>query len=64
MVTDIVAGLSLEEREVISLFYQGEQSVAEIAQITGLTESNVKVRLFRARQKLKLLLENTVKELN
>ena len=45
------------DAEVIALFYLGEQSVEEISLITGITPSNVKVRLFRARQKLKEILE-------
>jgi RNA polymerase sigma factor (sigma-70 family) len=44
------------DAQMISLFYQAEQSVEEIGLIMGLTVSNVKVRLFRARQKLKEVL--------
>lgn len=44
------------EAEIITLFYLAEQSIEEIALITGQTAGNVKVRLFRARQKLKQLL--------
>lgn len=45
------------EAEILTLFYQAEQSLEEIALITGQTANNVKVRLFRARQKLKHILE-------
>lgn len=45
------------ESQLLSLFYQGEQSVEEIGMIMGLTTSNVKVKMFRARQKLKEILE-------
>jgi RNA polymerase sigma factor (sigma-70 family) len=45
------------DTQLLSLFYQGEQSIDEIGVIMGLTASNVKVRLFRARQKLKEVLE-------
>jgi len=44
--------LDYEERTVITLYYQKEQKVNEIAEITGLSASNVKVKLFRARKKL------------
>lgn len=44
-------------REVIELFYFGEMSVAEIAGITEQSTSNVKVMLYRARMKLKEILE-------
>jgi len=38
---------------LISLFYINENSIAEIKTITGLSETNIKVKLFRARKKLK-----------
>ena len=44
-------------REAITLFYFEEQSVKQIAEITGKTQDHVKVILFRARKKLKSLLE-------
>ena len=47
-----------EDAQILTLFYQAEQSVDEIGMILGQTASNVKVRLFRARQKLKGVLEN------
>lgn len=49
------------DAELLTLFYQAEQSVNEIGIILGLTESNVKVRLLRARQKLKEILESRYK---
>jgi RNA polymerase sigma-70 factor (ECF subfamily) len=45
------------DAQLITLFYQGEQSIGEVGRIMGLTTSNVKVKLFRARQKLKEILE-------
>ncbi|MFN8240574.1 MAG: RNA polymerase sigma factor [Bacteroidales bacterium] len=41
-----------EDRALITLYYYDEKDIAEIAVITGMTQSNVKVRLFRARQKM------------
>jgi RNA polymerase sigma factor (sigma-70 family) len=35
---------------LITLFYLNENSIKEIIDITGLTESNIKVKLFRARK--------------
>ncbi len=46
-----------EERLVITLLELEERTVREIAGMTGWSEANVKVRAFRARQKLKQLLE-------
>jgi RNA polymerase sigma-70 factor (ECF subfamily) len=52
---------------LITLFYLEESSVEEIEQITGLTKTNVKVKLFRARKKLlnelSLLLKDELKEI-
>jgi len=45
------------ERLVITLLELEEKSVREIAGMTGWSEANVKVRAFRARQKLRRLLE-------
>ena len=49
--------LRTEERLVITLLELEEKSVREVAALTGWSEANVKVRAFRARQKLKSLLE-------
>ena len=43
-------------RVVIHLYYYEEYSVKEIAAIVGISESNVQVRLKRARDKMKVLL--------
>ena len=40
------------DKSLLTLFYQDDKSVRELAGITDLTESNVKVRLHRSRQKL------------
>jgi RNA polymerase sigma-70 factor (ECF subfamily) len=55
-VSNLIAQLEETEAEVVTLFYLAEQSLEEIALITGQTPGNIKVRLFRARQKLKQLL--------
>jgi RNA polymerase sigma-70 factor (ECF subfamily) len=47
--------LSEEERLIITLFYINESSVEEIHSITGLSKSNIKIKLFRARKKLQEL---------
>ncbi|MDB5262674.1 MAG: hypothetical protein JWQ14_1955 [Adhaeribacter sp.] len=58
-----LATLPATEQLLISLFYEHEHSVAEIAQITGLTPSNIKIGMLRARQKLyAALCQNLKKE--
>lgn len=44
-----------EDRVLITLYYLNESGVDEIHTITGLSKSNVKVKLFRARKKLQEL---------
>ena len=51
--------LSDDQRLVITLLELEERSVRETAELTGWSESNVKVRAFRARQALKKILETS-----
>lgn len=44
--------LEADERALVTLRYYEDRSLAECAEITGLTEANVKVRLHRIRKKL------------
>lgn len=48
--------LKPDDAALLRLYYFKELSVKEVCQVTGLTESNVKVKLFRARTALKNLL--------
>ncbi|MBK9043609.1 MAG: RNA polymerase sigma factor [Saprospiraceae bacterium] len=47
-----IQNLPETERIILSLYYYEDMPVKEIAKITELTETNVKTRLFRSRQKL------------
>ncbi len=49
----VVATLPETEAGIVTLYYQGEMSVKEIAKSLNLTESNVKVKLYRTREVLK-----------
>lgn len=57
-VFDKVMGLPDNYRIVIHLFYYEDMSVREIAEVLGITEGNVKMRLSRGRNMLKKLLED------
>jgi RNA polymerase sigma factor (sigma-70 family) len=46
-----------EERGLISLYYYDDMSIEEISDVTGLSKSNIKVRIFRARQKMLEVIE-------
>jgi RNA polymerase sigma factor (sigma-70 family) len=41
-----------EERGLITLYYYNDLNMEEIAKITGVNKSNIKVKLFRARKKM------------
>lgn len=49
----VIGTLPEVEGSIITLYYQGEQSVKEIAETLNISESNVKVKLFRTREALK-----------
>lgn len=52
-----VAHLEEEERDILALVVNSDLSYREIAGICGCSESNVKVKVHRARKKLRRLLE-------
>ncbi len=52
-----LAKLRPAERLVITLLELEEKTVREIAEVTGWSQANVKVRAFRARQQLRRILE-------
>jgi RNA polymerase sigma factor (sigma-70 family) len=54
--------ISEEERSLITLHYYEDMSTEEISEVTGISKSNVKVKLFRARQKMLQIFENTEKK--
>ena len=51
-----------DDAAIITLFYKGEQSLEEIAQTMGIEANTVKVKLFRARQRLKETLQHNLKQ--
>jgi RNA polymerase sigma-70 factor (ECF subfamily) len=51
-----MSALDPSEAAVVTLFYLEEQGVAEISESTGLSASNVKVKLHRSRKKLQEIL--------
>lgn len=68
MVSKAIDMLNADDAMLITLFYKGEQTLDEIAKIIGLEANTVKVRLHRARVKLKEKMEthfaDEVKDLN
>jgi RNA polymerase sigma-70 factor (ECF subfamily) len=54
--------LSPDDAEIITLFYKAEQNLEEIARILRLETNTVKVRLHRARARLKEKMEKNFSE--
>ncbi|MEJ8844164.1 RNA polymerase sigma factor [Lacibacter sp. H375] len=57
MVNDAIALLPPDDAKLLLLFYKGEQSLEEIGLILGIQPNNAKVKLHRARQKLREKME-------
>jgi RNA polymerase sigma-70 factor (ECF subfamily) len=56
--------LKKEEQVIVQLFFLEELSIKEIAEITSISESNVKVKLHRSKQKLKEIIQMRFPELD
>jgi RNA polymerase sigma-70 factor (ECF subfamily) len=54
--------VSEEERGLITLYYYNELDTEEISKITGINKSNIKVKLFRARQKMSEIIRKVEKK--
>ncbi len=59
-IAEAFAQLPLPLREAYQMFQLMELPIREIASRTGTTEANVKVRIFRAKAKLRILLKDLV----
>jgi len=57
MVNAAIRLLSPDDAQLITLFYKGEQTLEEIGRIMGLEPNTVKVKLHRARHRLKEKME-------
>ncbi len=62
MVNQAIALLSPDDAGIITLFYKNEQSLEEIGQILGVEVNTAKVRLHRARTRLKEKMERYFSE--
>ena len=57
MLNQAIALLSPDDAQVLNLFYKGDQTLEEIGKIMRLDPNTIKVKLHRARQRLKDKLE-------
>lgn len=60
MVGRCIGKLTGKDATLIELYYFEELAVKEIAEITGLTEDNIKIKLYRSRKKLLNLLKSYI----
>lgn len=54
--------LDMDEKMLVILYYYEERDLDEIATIAGLTKTNTKVKLYRARKKMLIVLKSYLKE--
>jgi RNA polymerase sigma factor (sigma-70 family) len=68
MIDRALSHLQDDDNLLITLFYKGENSIEDISNITGLSMSNVKVRLHRIRKKLHdelaMMMDKAINHLN
>ena len=62
IVSDAISRLKEDEGLVMTLFYLGENTIKEIEEITGFTNSNIKILLYRGRNNLLFELKKILKE--
>ncbi len=56
--------ISDEERGLITLHYYDELSIEEMSDVTGISRANIRVKLFRARQKMLEIIKTAEKKQN
>jgi len=62
MVNEAIQLLSRDDANILTLFYKGEQSLEEISVVMGIEANAVKVRLHRARARLKEKMQTHFKQ--
>ncbi len=61
-IQNALQNLSADDVMMITLFYLKEQSLEEIAEITGISAETAKVKIHRARKRLAEEMKKTLKE--
>ena len=52
LLEEALESLDIQERFLVVSFYKDDKSLKELSEITGITVSNLKIKLFRTRKKL------------
>ena len=63
LIEKLMQQLPEEDNLLLTLYYKNEKSVAEVAEITGYSQANVKIKLFRLRRRLYEEMQQTIKKL-
>jgi RNA polymerase sigma factor (sigma-70 family) len=53
--------LNVEDRLLLTLYYLNENTIEEIAEITTIAHENLKMKIYRARKKMYIILEKILK---
>ena len=56
----LLSRLPAEDRAILQMLYQEEMSISEVAEVTGWSNSKIKVRAYRARNSLRKILRKFV----
>lgn len=62
LLSEIIANLSDDERKIITAYYYNESKVHDIAEMYDIPANTVKIKLFRARNKIKVEVEELEKK--
>ena len=60
-IDDALNELNMEDSLILTLYYLNENTLEEIAEMTGIKRENLKMKIHRARQKMFYLLEKKLK---
>tara|TARA_R110001583_G_scaffold58714_4_gene174824 strand:+ start:610 stop:1185 length:576 start_codon:yes stop_codon:yes gene_type:complete len=60
IINEALLKLNEDERIILTLYYFEELPIKEIAKVIDLSEENIKVKLFRSRKKLAIILKHVI----
>jgi RNA polymerase sigma factor (sigma-70 family) len=60
IINEALLKLNEDERIILTLYYFQELAIKEIAKVVDLSEENIKVKLFRSRKKLAVILKHVI----
>lgn len=61
IINEVMEKMPKDESVLLTLYYMEDNSIKDIISITGLTESNIKIKLYRARKRFADMISNLMK---